>query len=199
MADRQPEGAEHQLVIDPEAQKAVEAELAKGDGPGDPGGEILPDEFKPKPVERLDFDKMKPPTAVAAPQTDAPAQAVVSAQRPASPESAVPTGIEPPRPPSPDELAFRASLDSHVNLELNTFHVVYGAVGNLIQHIGKHSPVDSADLMNSAFGPGQRTPLEQAHPIIALEVYKAVRENVREEQRAAGRGRLSRLLRWLFS
>lgn len=160
------------------------------------GGPIIPDDFVPP---RADFESLRPvverlaPAPAAAP--DGPTKHVVDLSRGVLHGGAPPPGTPAELPPSPEQLAFEAALRGEVNFETNIFSAVYGAVRNMVAYWGQITPVDSAEAGQAMFGPGVRTPLEQAEPQIAVEVYRQVRENMRADARAARRpGWLRRLL-----
>lgn len=186
------------LEVPPEPESPADRRLREE------GGEIIPEGFSPSgEPEKLDFDRIKPiveeighgpkhaqesPTARV---IEVPGGVLSSAGAP-------PPGIKASSKPSPEQIAFQQHLDGLVNLEVNIFNTCYGAVRNFVQYRLASEPLDSAELGQSLFGPGQRTPLEQAEPHIAIEVYKAVRQNLRETSRTTFWGLFSHLLRRIF-
>ena len=180
------------------ADRALEAE----------GGEVLPEGFSPQAGEpqKLRLDELRPLVEVVGdppPEaTDAPTKRVIEVQ--GGPEAGpAPPGIEPPPEISDEQKAFMATLNASVNLETNVYNACYGAVHTLVGYLLQSQPQDSAELGASMFGGGQRTPLEMAEPQIALEVYRSVRQQMREDEKARqdalkGRGLLRKVLGVLF-
>lgn len=130
------------------------------------GGEIVPS-----------FNEVKP-VAGAPPPAAAPTTLDVSA-------GVLSTGASPPgaavgAPPGQDEFMVRVS--GHVNAELNVLHACYQLTKRFVTLQVQQSPADTADVGNPMMGPGQRSPIELAEPQIALEVYRQVRLNMREDE-----------------
>lgn len=130
------------------------------------GGEIIPDEFRPKPLPLA-----SPPGASAAP-VDVPGAEQVS-------------GDPAPKPPpeSAEQIAWKGRLSGHINLELNVLNSCARSVRNLINQLVAEQPADSADIAEGQWGAGKRTPLEEKEPDIVLEVYRHVRRRMDEEER----------------
>lgn len=154
------------------------------------GGEIIPAEFSKGPPP-LDFASVRP-IAAEAPKPAAGPRGI-DASPPPIPvlgEAGGPPvpGMAPPGPPSAEEVAFMARLTRHVNVEVNIFKVCLDAVHNYVQFRLRTEPPDSAEVGESMFGPGKRTPLENAVPEVAAEVYRQVRLSMREEDRTGRRG-----------
>lgn len=107
------------------------------------------------------------------------------------PDGAVSTGQAPApgsekaEPRSPEQIARDQRLLEAINLELGIFDSVLNSVKRMIRDQVSRDPLDSAEIGQGLFGPGVRTPLEQSEPYIAIEVYRQVRRNIREED---GRG-----------
>ena len=172
------------------------------------GGEIVPEGFSAKGEPApLDFDKLRPVVEEVGPPPpeapDSPAQHVIDVQQGSAKAGPAPPGVEPLAPPSPEQQAFVDGLNASINLETNVYHACYGAVHNVVNYLIQSQPQDSAELGQSLFGAGVRSPLEQAEPQIAMEVYRQVRENMREDEKARqealrGRGLLRKVLGALF-
>lgn len=141
------------------ADRALEAE----------GGAIIPD-----------FNEVRP--TVEGKPADAPAHTVDLTAGVLSPGNVLPPGAVAADVPA-DVAQFQASVSSHVNAELNILNACYAMTRNFVAVQLRNQPPDSAELGESMFGPGKRTPLEMAEPEIALEVYRQVRLNMREEER----------------
>lgn len=93
---------------------------------------------------------------------------------------------------SAGDRAYHQSTAHRVNVEMNLFATVFRAVRNFVNEKIRSEPPDSAELGQSMFGPGQRTPLEQSEPYIAIEVYREVKRSMR----LARRGRWGRFWDW---
>jgi hypothetical protein len=162
------------------------------------GGELIPGELR---ADKLDFDKIKPiieqtPSAAPTAASDSPQKHVIDVTTKDAP---LPPGEKPPAPPSAEEIAFKQGLSSVINFEMNVLNVCYGAVHNLVAMRLQMEPPDSAELGQSMFGAGVRTPIEIAEPHIALEVYRQVRQTMREENtKQVKPGFLRRALRAVF-
>lgn len=154
------------------------------------GGEVVPDFTEPATKPAPTFEELKP--------TPAPAGSVPTSP-PVPPQKAVVMeGVRPvpvmstagPRPPgmaeppkdSPEQVALLQQIDSEINFELNVLHMCYGATRNLINRLKAGQPPDVAEF--AQFGSEKRTPIEMAEPQMALEVYRQVRENLRNAQAA---------------
>lgn len=94
-----------------------------------------------------------------------------------------PPGTPTPSSMSPEEQAYANRLDAHVNNELNVFNACYAATKNLVAHHVSISPLDSAEVGAAQWEAGKRTPLEQAEPQLAIEVFRQVRQSMREEEK----------------
>ena len=150
------------------------------------GGEILPQEFR---QDKLDYSQIKPidgpqaAPAQPAAATEAPQQRVIDMRMGVlSPGSAPAPGVPVPPPPSPEQLAFQQTLKDTVNFEVSILNICYGAVKNFVAMNLRLEPLDSADIGKSMWGPGERTPLEVAQPQMTVEVYKSVRQSLREQE-----------------
>ena len=88
----------------------------------------------------------------------------------------------PPPPQSAEELQWKQRLASSINLELNIYHSCFMSVRKMTADIIASQPLDAADVGSSMEKP-TRSPLEIAEPQIAIEVYRQVRRNMREEER----------------
>lgn len=130
------------------------------------GGEIIPSLFGGKP---LPVEKPKPASA----PIDAPDASVVEGE--AAPK---------PPPETAEQKAWRENLAGIINVELNIYHSCFKSVRNMVNLIVATTPQDSADLGEANWSAGKRSPIEQAEPEIALEVYRQVRQNMREEAKA---------------
>ena len=134
------------------ADKALEAE----------GGEIIPEEFRAKPL----------------PVVENPATARKNIDVPDAQQLSGDAAPVPP-PDSPAQVAWKQNLAGLINVELNIFNACVRSVRNLVNSIIAELPVDSADIGEGQFSGGKRQPLEVQEPIIALEVYKQVRQEMR--------------------
>lgn len=135
--------------------------------PGNPGGR--------PPFEFTDHTMQSPPKSV-----------VIKVEEGAvSTGKAPPPGSEKAAPRSPEQIARDHRLLDAINMELGIFDSVLNSVKRMIRTQVSRDPLDSAEIGQGLFGPGVRTPLEQSEPYIAIEVYRQVRRNIREED---GRG-----------
>jgi hypothetical protein len=89
--------------------------------------------------------------------------------------SATPT----PPPETPEQIAWKEALAARINVELNIYHACCTSIRNLVNSLLATMPQDSADIGEGQWGPGKRTPLENAEPEIALEVYRQVKAELR--------------------
>jgi hypothetical protein len=140
------------------------------------GGEITPEEFKAKPL----------------PLAENPAVAKEATEVPGGRElkgNPAPT----PAPETPEQVEWRERLAGKINLELNVYNNCFRSVRNMVNQILATSPADSADIGEAQFGGGKRTPIEESEPLIALEVYKQVRKNMRLEEDRERDGELEAL------
>lgn len=142
----------------------------------DAGGEIMPTEFQAKPLPLAE------PPGAAPREVDVPGSRQLK-------EDPAPV----PPPDSPAQAAWKERLNLLINVELNVFASCSRSVRNMVNAILAEMPADSADIGEAQFGAGKRTPLEEQEPLIALEVYKQVRRNMREEQKAQEESELSAL------
>lgn len=125
------------------------------------GGEIIPEEFRAKPLPLADN-----PAAKAA--IEVPGAAEVKGN--AAPE---------PAPETPEQVAWRERLAGLINVELNIYNSCFRSTRNMVNEIVATTPQDSADIGEGQWTGGRRTPIEQAEPEIALEVYRQVKEEMR--------------------
>ena len=147
--------------------------------------EIIPQEWRPPPP--VDFAEILPKAAEAPSPAAARAPIEVSGVGPGAATSRtcqVP-GVKPPVPPSPAEQAHILYLDRAINYEVNVYRLCFHAVHEMVLLRLHETPPDSADF--DMWGPGKRSPLEVAEPHIATEVYKQVREQMRQDDRGARR------------
>jgi len=145
----------------------------------------MPGEFVPEPI---DYSKVKPFVAqepAGGPQeaAQAPPPHVIDLTAKMGNPTPPPPGTPDAQPKTAEQVAFEERLSNHVNYEVNILNVCYGAVHNFVSMRAAMEPTDSADLGNSMFGPGNRTPVELAVPQLALEVYKEVRQALREDDK----------------
>jgi len=162
------------------------------------GGDIIPRELQP---EKLDFSKIKPVLEQQSPEAmlraPIPKPRILDLSPVAQPER-LPPGMTAPPAKSARQIAFEENLKDVVNLEVNILNICYGAVHELVTRRAAMEPPDSAELGQSLFGPGQRTPIEQSEPAMAVEVYRQVRLTMREEDQQQP-GLLARTLRALLA
>lgn len=85
---------------------------------------------------------------------------------------------------SPETAKFMEDLNAQIDYELNIMNSCYEATTNFVSHRMRQSPTDVADF--NQFGADKRSPIEEAEPYIAIEVYKNVRRNMRGDERPAG-------------
>ena len=163
------------------------------------GEDVIPKEFShlaPKEPARLDFESMKP---VVQKVESAPKGALRWKLHPDAEDRTIkaenigsgkkfPMGIEPPPEPTKEEIAFKENLSRLINLEMNIFNSCYVSVKQLVGMHLRQEPADSADLGESMWGPGKRSPLELEEPRIAMEIYKEVRKSMREADRSQNDG-----------
>lgn len=91
----------------------------------------------------------------------------------------------PPQPEenlNPEQLQYQGRVMRHVNRESYIFSLCYETVREFVVHALATQVGDSAELAESMFGGGKRTPLEIAEPQIAIELYKEVRHSMRDEE-----------------
>lgn len=107
---------------------------------------------------------------------------------PAPAEVSVPRGTEvkgaampAPPPKSEAQREWEASLSTKINVELNVYFACFQNTRNMVNTIIASTPADSADIGDAQFGPGKRMPIEEAEPYIALEVYRQVRREMRQD------------------
>lgn len=147
------------------------------------GGEIIPHELKREPI---DFAQVKPvietdPKAAPPVANTSATQHVIDLTMKELGHKRLPGVLDAP-PKSAAQLAFEQQLARLINLEVNILNICYGAVHNFVAANLQMQPQDSAELGQSMFGGGVRTPIEQAEPQMAVEVYREVRITMREEQ-----------------
>lgn len=88
----------------------------------------------------------------------------------------------PPLPPkSPEQVEWESQLAHKINVELNIYHSCFQSTRNMVNVLLAGMPADSADIGNAQWGPGKRTPLENSEPEIALEVYRQVKREMRDD------------------
>jgi len=126
------------------------------------GGEIIPEEFRGKALP------LAPNPAVKKDAIDIPGSREVKGN--AAPE---------PAPETPEQAAWRENLAGLINVELNIYNSCFRSVRNMVNSILATTPQDSADIGEGQWSGGKRTPIENAEPEIALEVYRQVREEMR--------------------
>jgi hypothetical protein len=132
----------------------------------DQGGEIIPEEFRAKSLPVVENP------ATSRKDIDVPDARQLN-------EDPAPL----PPPDSPAQVAWKQNLAGLINVELNIFNACARSVRNLVNSLIAELPVDSADIGEGQFSGGKRQPLEVQEPIIALEVYKQVRRNMRDEEK----------------
>jgi hypothetical protein len=135
------------------------------------GGEIIPKELGGSGT----------PTVIPSsgrPLPVAPQQIDVAGARPV-------VGSATPEPPvrTPEQLRWEQSLAESINVELNIYHACFQSTRNMVNTIVASQPLDSADIGNATWGKGARTPLEAAEPEIALEVYREIKRQMRDDER----------------
>ncbi len=86
-------------------------------------------------------------------------------------------------PESPEQLAWRRETAQRIDAELNLYYACVESVDRMVSHYMSRQPGDSADIGTSMFEAGKRTPLELAAPNIALEVYRQIRRDQRDEEK----------------
>jgi hypothetical protein len=130
------------------------------------GGDIVPPEFQAKPLPVADNPAAKKDTVE------------------------VPGGREiqgNPAPPPPveteEQKAWREQLAGLINVELNIYNNCFRSVRNMVNQIVASTPMDAADLGEAQWSAGKRSPIEQAEPEIALEVYRQVRLEMRASEK----------------
>jgi len=167
------------------------------------GGAISPGEMSktPKP---LTFEEMKPVVKEIAKgvTTDLlerkPIPKPVEAATGVLKQGTLPPGGEKPPPPVPYyKLDFFGRVDAQVNFEVNVLNMCYTATHNFVQFQQDRNPLDSADIGQATWGAGTRSPIEQAEPQMAVEVYRQVRLNLREEE-TSGRNIFRRIWAFVF-
>jgi hypothetical protein len=151
----------------------------------------------------LDFKTQKPvaaaPAAAPADRKPIEVQGVAGGARPdgtaGGPKGQPPVpGVAPAVPPSAEEMAHIAALDANVNYEVNVYRLCYHAVHEMVLMRLREDPMDSADIGQGIWGAGKRTPLEKSEPRIAVEVYRQVRQSLREGERAGKKADLQALI-----
>lgn len=132
----------------------------------DMGGPIIPPEFKAKALPIAEDPAAKKETV------DLPGAREVQGN---------------PAPPPPveteEQKQFRERLAGAINLELNIYNSCFRSVRNMVNQIVASTPMDSADLGEAQWSAGKRSPIEQAEPEIALEVYRQVRKEMRASEK----------------
>lgn len=144
------------------------------------GGEIIPEEFRPKapePPKSVDFSKVTPMPVEPAPA--APREEIKVDK--ASPVQGNPAPEPPPK--SPEQVQWETELAGRINVELNIYHSCFQSTRRMVNVLLASMPADSADIGEGQWTGGKRTPLENAEPEIALEVYRQVRREMRQEVR----------------
>lgn len=149
------------------------------------GGPITPGAFVAEPIDYSKVTPLPDQNRAGAPQEAAasPPPHVIDLTAKMGNPTPPPPGTPEAQSKTADQIAFEERLSNHVNFEVNILNVCYGAVHNFVSMRSAMEPVDSADLGNSMFGPGNRTPIEHAVPQIAIEVYKEVRHALREDDK----------------
>jgi hypothetical protein len=141
------------------------------------GGEIMPDEFRakpPEPAESIDFSQVMP-----MPVSAAPADPKEEVKLKASP--VVGDAAPEPPPKSPAQIAWETELSGRINVELNIYHSCFQSTRRMVNLIVATTPADSADIGEGQWTGGRRSPIENAEPEIALEVYRQVRYEMRDQ------------------
>jgi hypothetical protein len=140
------------------------------------GGEIVPEEFQAKPL----------------PISEAPAAPREATEVPGGRELKGNPAPTPP-PETAEQAEFREQLAQKINLELNIYNNCFLSVRNMVNRIVATTPMDAADLGEAQWSAGRRSPIEAAEPEIALEVYRQVRRNMREEEERERNGEIEAL------
>lgn len=125
------------------------------------------------------------PTPGSAPATIT--ASAVARDLPATPRGVLTPGGPPPpgmsapgaTPEAPEQVRLVQQINAEINFELNVLNMCYAATHNFVNQWLASQPPDSAELAESTFGPGKRTPIETLEPELALEVYRQVRVNMR--------------------
>lgn len=165
------------LKLSPEQSRKAAMVISQPppDGAGSPGNPGGNQPSGRPPFEFTDHTMQSPPKSV-----------VIKVEEGAvSTGKAPPPGSEKAAPRSPEQIARDHRLLDAINMELGIFDSVLNSVKRMIRTQVSRDPLDSAEIGQGLFGPGVRTPLEQSEPYIAIEVYRQVRRNIREED---GRG-----------
>jgi len=173
------------------ADLAIEAE----------GGEILPPEFGgPQSVDFKDLtpvvEHLGPGPAAA---KEGPGQRVIDVPGGVFTPGARPPGMPEPPGKSKAQIELEEYLEQQINFECNVLDNCLTFVQNMVRARVRMTPLDSADVQQALWGAGARSPLETAEPQLALEVYKNVRRNMRDEAKAARpRGFIRRFMARIF-
>ena len=164
----------------------AERKLAEEGGPIAPG---LPER------ESLDFKDGAPTIQKNGPPIPASSPAIDASRGVLSAGTNAPPGYKAQKK-SPEQIAFEASLGYSINYELWVFNSCLMSVKNMVREVLSTEPPDAAEF--GQFSAGKRTPLEIAEPYIAIEVYRQVRRQLREEEERETPGLLRRVWRAVF-
>ena len=145
------------------------------------------------PADEADFDGSDPAHLVALPlpPTGPPKEIVVPATRIPRPEDQLP-GAPPGSTPDERSAAAKELIDSITPLamrEANIFSLCYEAAKDVVSHHQADEMRDAVSIGESIFAPGSRTPLEASVPQIAIEIYRNVRQEMRDRKKPAGRSK----------
>ena len=135
------------------------------------------------PEDEADYDGSEAAHLVAGPTPTpgAPEQVEVPLTRAPRPEDELPKPL-PGATPGETSAASDEFLNRVMPLamnEANIFSLCYDAAKQVAQHQAASEMRDSATIGEAMFQPGSRTPLENAVPQIAIELYKNVRDEMK--------------------
>jgi len=151
--------------------------------------ESQPDSSSPAdvPADEADYVGSEAAHLVAlpTPESGPPQQVAVPATRAPRPEDELPI---PPSGATPaDTSAFADELLNGLMplaaREANIFSLCYDAAKQVVIHQAASEMRDAVTIGEAMFQPGIRTPLETAVPQIAIEIYKNVRQEMRDQKK----------------